>query len=225
MIRTSKFPQPVRWTVGVVLGALVLTACGTTKAGSAATVGDESLSEAAVATTAEEIDTVLTDAGLESALPADQVNQSIVALWIDAQVTDAIAEAEGITVTDGELDKFLEQFDEETRNRITAEGAIPPSQLESAARTAILRQKLQPALAPDGTPEEQSLALLTAITETSDELDISVNPRFGSWDQCASGGSDGQPCVPGVVARDDARLSSPAESESPPAAPQPPAAP
>jgi hypothetical protein len=215
----------VSWVMAAVVGALALSACSSpVKAGSAATVGDETLSESAVAATSEEIDTVLADAQLDATLPPDQVNQSIVALWIDGQITDAIAEAEGVTVTDAEIEKFLEQFDEEARTRITAEGAIPPSQLNAAARTALLRQKLQPELAPDGTPEEQSAALLEAITKTADELDISVNPRFGSWDSCASGGSAGQPCVPGVVPRDDARLSSPAapdEASEPPSAPAP----
>jgi hypothetical protein len=211
----GKQRRRVACLVAAAVGALALSACGPIKAGSAATVGDETLSQSAVASTSEEIDTVVAEAKLDSTLPPDQVNLSIVALWIDGQVTDAIAAEEGITVTDAEIDTFLEQFDDEARVRIAAEGAIPPSQLESAARTAVLRQKLQPALAPDGTPEEQSAALLEAITTTSADLDISVNPRFGSWDSCASGGAEGQPCVPGVVPREDARLSSPSAPDQP----------
>jgi len=195
---------PFMLLLAVTVG-LALTACGPLKAGSAATVGDESLPEASVATASAEIDAVLAAADAAAALPPEQVNQRVVGLWVDGQITEALAAAEGVDVTQGEVDRFLEQFDEQARVDITVQAAIPPTQLDSAARTALLRNALAVQLAPDGTPEEQSQVLNEALAATAADLGVSVNPRFGAWN----------PAVPGVEARAADRLSTPVKSEEP----------
>jgi hypothetical protein len=199
----------VRAPLGLLLvtaaSILALTACGPIKAGSAATVGDESLAESTVATTSEEVDAVIADAGATAALPPDQVNQRIVAQWVDGQIVGALAAAQDVAVTDGDIDRFLEQFDEKARVDITSQAAIPPSQLDFAARTALLRNELAKKLAPDGTADEQSVALNKALVLTAKGLGVSVNPRFGTWN----------PTIPGVEARSADRLSTPVKSDAP----------
>lgn len=185
-----------------VVAVVTLTGCATLKAGSAATVGDNALAEATVADIVAEIQTVVSDAELEQTLPADQVNQSIVALWVDEEITEALAASEDVSVSDGEVDRFLQQFDEQARVNIASEAAIPPSQLERAARNVLLRNKLGQTLAPGADQEAQSQALAAALVETADELGVSVNPRFGSWNAS----------VPGVEARSPDRLSQPADA-------------
>lgn len=187
---------------GVVLGtALLLTGCGQVKAGSAAIVGEDVLTEAQVAEVSEEVNTVVSEADAEVALPPAELNQRIVALWIDEVLTERLAAKQQVEVAAGEVDTFLEQFDEASRLQIASEAGIPPSQIERAAETALLRDKLALALAPDASQEEQTAALFDALKVTSDDLGVSVNPRFGSWDAT----------IPGVGARDDSRLSSLAE--------------
>ena len=211
-------PKVLRPRVGLLVTAavvLALTGCGPVKAGSAATVGDESLPETTVATTSEEIDTVVAEAGVELAIPPTEVNLNIVASWVDQQLTQSLAAAEGITVTAGEVDRFLERYDDKARVDITAQLAIPPSQLEQAAETLLLKQKVAQSLVPDGSPDKQGAALQKALGAAADDLGVSVNPRFGAWDACASGGTNGAPCVPGVVPTAEDRLSSPVQSDAP----------
>lgn len=203
--------------VGVLLAAavvLALTACGPLKAGSAATVGDEALTEASVKATAEEVDAVLADADLELAYPADQVNLAIVARWVDAQLVSILAQQEGVEVTDTDVARLLESYDDEARLQLTASDAILPSQLEAEARSFLLKQELAQALDPTGTAEEQAQALYDALAVAAEDVGVSVNPRFGTWD----------PDIPGVGPRDDARLSSP-EPGSEPSEPPVPAVP
>ena len=188
-----------RRTVAVLAVCLVaLTGCSTLKAGSAATVDQTQLSQADVADLVAEVDTTVADAELESAVPANQVPLQIVGLWVDAQLTKALANAEDVSVTQGELDTYLERWDEEARAQIVAENAVPDSLLDGAVETFLLKEDLATQLAPDGTPEEQAQALGEALAATADEVGISVNPRYGSWDES----------IPGVVPRSEDRLSS-----------------
>ena len=118
-------------------------------------------------------------------------------------------------MADGDIDTFLEQFDEAARLQIATEAGIPPSQIERAAQTALLRDRLAVALAPGGSQEEQSAALFDELQSTAADLGVSVNPRFGSWNAT----------IPGVEPRLDDRLSSPAPGTAEDDVPQPPAVP
>jgi len=215
--------RSTRRCVALAAGALAvvtLTGCGgAIKAGSAATVGDDALSDGAVSDIADEVDAVVAGAEGGQALPPDEVYLRIVALWVDMEITEALAAAEDVTVTDGEVDAFLEQFDEAALAQIAAGSAIPASQLDRAAQTVLLQQALAAQLAPGAKPEEQRQALSEAKAETAADLGVSVNPRFGSWDPTGEGETG-----PGVKPRDDDRLSQlavPDEPVSPPAPPVP----
>lgn len=207
-----------RRVTAVVVGALcvvVLAGCGTMKAGSAAIVGDEQLTQADVTDVTEEIDEALAESDIESSVPASEVPLYIVATWVDATLVESLAAEEGVTVTLGELDDAVAGFDEEVRRQLIAERALPPSQFERAVRAFLLQQKLAARLAPDADPEAQSAALRAAMAETAERLGVSVNPRFGSWN----------PSIPGVEPRAEDRLSSIDAPIEEPAAPLSPAVP
>jgi hypothetical protein len=188
---------------------LLLTGCGgAIKAGSAATVGDDTLSESAVSDIADEVNAIAAAGEIDQALPAGEVYLRIVALWVDMEITEALAEAEDVTVTDAEIDAFIAQFDDAQLAQIAAGSAIPTSQLERAARTVLLQQKLPTELAPGANPAAQKRALSAAKTETAAELGVSVNPRYGSWDPVGVFKTG-----PGVKSRDTHRLSEPAVTE------------
>jgi hypothetical protein len=198
--------------VSGVLCVLALAGCGTLKAGAAAIVGDEQLSQADVTDVTEELDAELAEGDIESTVPENEVPLYIVATWVDATLVEALAAKEGVSVTPGELDDALAGFDEDVRRQLIAERALPPSQFERAVQAFLLQQKLAAQLAPGATPEEQSTALRAAMAETADDLGVSVNPRFGTWN----------PSIPGVEPRAEDRLSSidaPVEEPSAPLLP------
>ena len=202
-----------------LLAVVTLTGCGAgaIKAGSAATVGDDALSEGAVSDIADEVNAVVAGTEGGQALPPDEVNLRIVALWVDMEITEALAAAEDVAVSDADVDAFLEQFDEAALAQIAAGSAIPASQLDRAARTVLLQQELALQLAPGARPEDQRQALSEAKAETAADLGVSVNPRFGSWDPTGEGDTG-----PGVKPRADDRLSQLAVPEEPVGPPPPP---
>lgn len=189
--------------IAVSAAVLLLTGCGELKAGSAAIVGDQVLTDTQVAAISDEVNTLVDAAETPTALPQDELNQRIVSLWIDEVLTETLAAERQIEVSAGEVDEFLAQFDEAARTQIAAEAGIPPSQLERAAQTALLRDKLAVALAPEGTPDEQTAALFNSLIVTAEGLEVSVNPRFGRWDAT----------IPGVQPRLADRLSTPVDAE------------
>ncbi len=202
-----------------VMTLVTLTGCGgVIKAGSAATVGDDALSESTVSDIADEVNAIAAAGEIDQALPAGEVYVRIVATWVDMEITEALAAAEDVTVTDAEIDAFISQFTDTDLAQIAAGSAIPASQLERAAQTLLMQQKLAIELAPDANTAAQKRALSAAKTETAADLGVSVNPRYGSWDPIGVFKTG-----PAVKARDSHRLSEPAVPE--PVHPVPPPSP
>jgi hypothetical protein len=182
------------------IGVLVLSGCATQKAGSAAVAGDERLTQAQLADLFDELDG-LYDANAEAQrLPDDQLTLSVLSWWINEQLFGAVADEEGLSATQAQIDEVL-GADQEQRDAISLGSGIPPSQLDAAAEVFVLSSALTESLAePGATPEETDAALVALLQQTADDLGISVSPRFGTWN----------PETVSVEPRDPERLSSPA---------------
>jgi hypothetical protein len=196
---SARRSRQVRVLLVVAACLALMTACGPLKAGAAAVVGDNSLSESTVADMANEVNTTIAAGGGQSTLSAADLNQRLVSLWVDEQVTKVLADQMGITVTQGEIDQFLARFDSKTRLQIVSQGGIPPSAFNGAAEITLLRSKIATQLLPNGSQDDQQVALSKALVKAAADADVSVNPRFGVWN----------PTIPGVDPRSDDRLSSP----------------
>jgi len=66
-----------------------------------------------------------------------------------------------------------------------AEQGVAPSQVQGIIRLNIQAQQLGVKLLPNGTPEEQGQAVVTALGDLSNELDVTASPRFGVWDSAS----------------------------------------
>lgn len=62
------------------------------------------------------------------------------------------------------------------------QSGIPSDQIQQAARTTLLVQKLGEKLAPAQDAQAQQGAVGIAIIELSKQEGTEVSPRFGSWD-------------------------------------------
>lgn len=185
----------------LVIGVLVLSGCGTQKAGAAAVAGDERLTEAQLADLFDELDGLFDASQDGQRLPDDQLTLSILSLWVNQQLIGAIAEEEELSVTEAEIDAAL-PADQAERDAISRENAIPPSQLESLAELSLLFSAFSETQAePGATPEETQAVLFERLQATADALQISVSPRFGTWN----------PETLAVDPRNPDRLSSPAD--------------
>lgn len=195
----------------VVAAALVglLAACTPAQAGSAAIVGESTLTQAQLGEYLQEIMDIAREHDL-TAPAAGDANLQLVGTWVEESLTEELARREGVTVTDGAIDDFLAQFGDQQLAQIAVSSAIGPSTLRRAARAQLLQAQLAPLLAPDGDEQAQSLALREALSGVAADLGVSVNPRFGAFDADTAQ----------VGPRDPERLSSPV-AEDTPAADQP----
>jgi hypothetical protein len=164
-----------------VVGALLLVGCGSMKAGSAAVVGDNSLPESSVSDSGQEILDIAANNDIQAPATAD-LNARLVGIWVETQLTDALAAQEGVSVTAGDVDTFLSRLGDLDVLQIAVSAGIVPSALDQAAKTQLLQQQLALRLAPNGTPEEQGAALREALAATGAELGVSVNPRYATYD-------------------------------------------
>ena len=187
------------------IALLLLSGCGTQKGGSAAVAGDERLPESELVDLFNELDTLYAANPEAQRLPDDQLTLSVLSWWVNEQLIGAIAEQEGLTATQSQIDEVL-GADQEQRDAIALSNGIPPSRLAAAAEVFVLSNALTESLSADGaSPEEANEALLALLQETADDLGISINPRFGSW--------NGEAVA--VEPRDAERLSSPAGGTAP----------
>ena len=111
--------------------------------------------------------------------------------WIETELTADAADALDITVTDSDIDRFLNQVAQQsnvTREQFETQFAVqqgswvPPSVLESFARTYLQQQAIADKLAPNGTAEQKSAALNAELSKVAAEQGVTVSPRYGSWD-------------------------------------------
>lgn len=182
-----KANRRVRRSIGAAVlagAALLISACGGQPAGSAATLGDSRISEVELTNVVQE---VLAAQGkpvdsADEALTADTLGRMII---ID--LVDELAARQGVVASQGAIDQELVAYvnqvgGEDAMVNTFVQQGVAPSQIEDVVRLSILAEQLGVALAPDATAEEQSQIVYDAAVALSNELDVQVSPRYGTWD-------------------------------------------
>lgn len=169
----------------VVAVALVTSACsGAQTAGSAATIGDTRISEQDLA---DQVGAVLTAQGL----PADSDDASLTSTTLGRMITielvRVLAEQEGVVITQGQIDQQLATFQQQAGSQEAVESTfaqqgIAPNEIEDVLRINLEATALGEKLLPDGSVDEQGQAVFDAVGSLSDDLQVEVSPRFGTWD-------------------------------------------
>ncbi len=172
-----------------VLTAVALAGCGTTRAGSAAIVGDTRITETRVNQGAEEAvvaaATLPEDPG--STLDQAQLMRENANRLVNSELIRITAEEEGIVVTQAEIDQLLAQAAggqprEILDATIAAQLGVPPSELEAFAYDFLVQSQLGEQLAPGLDPASQQAATRQRIAQTADRVGVSISPRYGAWD-------------------------------------------
>ena len=175
-----------------LLGAvslLALTACG--QVDSAATIGKLTISQSSAQATVDEVlaerakvDTTGMQIQTGSALNRSQLRFTIV-----TTIFDEIAKELKITVSATELAKAKSELITQSggaaalaKNLVSAE--IASSNFDRYVRAIIVSNKLQSALKASGIADADISARITElVTAKAAQLKITVNPRYGKWDQ------------------------------------------
>jgi hypothetical protein len=170
-----------------LLGAagILLAGCGgATSAGSAAVLGE---SRVTVQQVADDVAAVHRANDEPVNQTDDALTRSTVERLVTEDLVNQLADRNGITVPQGDVDAQLSAYDAQLGGRENVvkaflENGVPPEAVEGTVTLSLQAEALGRVLAPQGTPEEQSKAVYDAVVALSDELDVTVSPRFGTWD-------------------------------------------
>jgi peptidyl-prolyl cis-trans isomerase SurA len=167
----------------------VLTACNPGQAGAAALVGDSRLAESTVQSDTKD---TITAMGPEAAANVDNatIMQNTVSRWVRHELLDQVAAEQGIFVTDGEVDALIaSSLSQGTRKDLeqaaAQQASVPPAELDQYAHDVLLERKLGEALAPGGSTDQQQAAILASYQKVAKDENVSVSPRYGTFDEVA----------------------------------------
>lgn len=143
----------LRWAALGAAAALVLTGCGQSSPRVAAYVGSSEITDAAVTDGVEGFTEV-----------AGAVNKpAVLNAMIQGEIATAVAAENGITVTDAERDELLAQ--DESAQVL----------LSNPAAKEVVYDLVDVEIVAGKVGDEKFLAAMQ-------EADVTVNPRFGTWD-------------------------------------------
>jgi hypothetical protein len=184
---TRKRTRTLASLVVAGLGVALLSACTPSHAGSAAIVGEDSLSQIQLNQEALDVVAVVNQSG-QAAPDIAKINQTLVSSWVTQHVIAAVAAQHNVTVTDAEVAAFLDKVaqnaggQDKLEQQAATEGNTPPALIPDLIRYYLLGQKLPAALAPNASTDVQTAALRKAISDEAARLGVHVNPRYGQWD-------------------------------------------
>jgi hypothetical protein len=171
-----------------VLSLATLTACG--QVNSAATLGDITITQSSFQATLDELikEREAVDTSQMQLEEGSSLNRSQLRFMIITTIFDEIAKELKISVTKTDQattrQSLVEQSGGEaalTQNLVSAQ--IAPSNFERYIRAIIITEKLADALEASGiTPEAVDARISELVNAKAKELEISVNPRYGTWD-------------------------------------------
>jgi len=172
-----------------VISLFALTACG--QVDSAATIGNVTISQAAAQATVDEVlaeRAKVDTTGMQIQTGAD-LNRSQLRFTIVTTLFDEIAKELKINVSSTEIAKAKSDLVAQSggatalaKNLVGAE--IAPSNFDRYVRAIIVSNKLQAALKASGIADADVSARITQLVTAKDKQDkITINPRYGTWDQ------------------------------------------
>jgi hypothetical protein len=182
--RVIRRPRTAKIASLVAVSALALVGCSPAEPGSAAVVGDSTISQATIGEQMRTLNETL-DQPVDT--PAPAVTRGLVTNGVTVELIDATAERLGVAITDEDIEKaylleLQELGGEEPLLEAYAQAFVPPSEIRTIFRTRLAFSALIQALAPTGSPDMQTQVALDALVSTSNELGVSVAPRYGEWD-------------------------------------------
>lgn len=193
-------------TVIAVVSALALTGCA--KADTAASIGDITITQAQAQSKIDELlaeRAKINTAGTQFET-GNTLNRSQLRFTIITTVFDEIAKELKITVSATELENSragiygqIGGAAELSKSLVAAQ--IAPSNFDRYLRSTIIADKLQGALAMGGVAEAEIQARISELLQKkAEQLNVTVNPRYGVWDDATgdliAGDSAGSAVVP-----------------------------
>jgi len=189
-VSTATRRRTLTRAAGAAVLVVLLAACGNSLAGNALKVGPTTVSDARLDAMVTELKDQLALTNQQEPFDQGAATASNVDRLVRSALLEQAAVREGIVVTQGDVDSVISTT--ATNNfggdmaalelQLAQDQNIPASQVPSFARDFLLQQKLGEKLAPGGSAEQVSAALVQNLSALSTELGAEVSPRFGTWD-------------------------------------------
>jgi hypothetical protein len=171
-----------------VISLATLTACG--QLNSAATLGDMTISQNELQTT---VDTLLKERGAQDVSQMQletgaTLNRSQLRFLIITKIFDEIAKELKLEVTKTEMATTRQNMIDQSGGEAAFAGNLVAAQIASTnfdkyIRAIIISDKLSAALQESGVAEaDVSAKISELVVAKTKELNIKINPRYGTWD-------------------------------------------
>lgn len=181
-----------RLVATLVLGVAVLSGCSDSPklAGSAVVINGKVIPASAVADRVDKVraQIQITDPSLINEVPSlIQLNQRAVDHFVLDALLEEVVAREGIKVTDRDVaayrDEVFAQYAKETiEAQLASQNAVPADDVDGFMYEILVQRALMEKLAPGADKQTRNLALFDYLTKLSQELNVELNPRFGTWD-------------------------------------------
>lgn len=180
--------RPVALVAAAALAVLALAGCAQQQPGAASQVGDATVTDRQVADGVAELQTQLS-AIKGATFDQAAATQSVLTILTQNLVFDQAAAREGITITQGEIDNYLDgviKASGGTRQSVIDNAAsasqIPASQIDAIVRDNLIARELVTKIAPGVTDSNaQSKAFTDYMDKLTQQLGVQASPRFGTW--------------------------------------------
>lgn len=183
----KKFPVLIASILALFLG-LTLTGCSGVD--SAATVGSTKISLKELQSS---VDTILAERGkvdtsqMQLQTGAD-LTRAQLTFMISTMVIEKVAADQKISITSADVEAYKTQIyvnigGSKNLPGVLVNAAIPSTSLDSVLRRDLILQKISDAEKAKGSDDATvSAAIQKLVVDKADQLKISVNPRYGTWD-------------------------------------------
>ena len=179
----KKFLAPI-----IAILALALSSCS--HVDSAATIGDEKITIAALQ---DQVDLILAeregvDTTQMSLQSGEELTRSQLSYMISNLIINQVAKEEKIEIDQAEIDAYkIEVYanigGEENLPNVLVSAAIPSTSLDNVLRRDLILRKITDGALAAGVVESEINDLIQKIvTDKATALSVEVNPRYGIWD-------------------------------------------
>lgn len=177
--------RAARRLVVAAVAILALAGCsGLGQAGAAADVGAVQIS---TETLAGDVAAVQEQRGVAAGTADTALTLSVLQRLIITELVDQATSAQGVTVTQGQIDAAKAQLEAQFGGPDALVAAyldadVPVSGILRQVELSLQVQQLGATLVPDADPTGQQQAVLQYVTGFGIQEGIAVSPRFGTWD-------------------------------------------
>lgn len=155
---------------------LGLSACSTDEIGAAAVVGDERITVTELQDEVRAYTATLPDSP-DATGDVASLQQTILQRMVHHELFAALAEREGIDVTEAQIDNFLDQLTAQQGGDL-APFLAQSGFTEESVRTAVYDELVRQQLSQQLGGEE---AMARAVEQLAEEMGVTINPRYGEW--------------------------------------------